>query len=81
MLRSHGDVIRSYCYWVTVNKMAKSASVHQAAYRERRATPGDNGEHRINTWVSAGASLALARLAARYCVTHCSRPDPLLRSV
>ncbi|WP_132922586.1 hypothetical protein [Sodalis ligni] len=45
--------------------MAKSASERQAAYRERRAKAGDNGERRINTWVSTGASLALSRLAAR----------------
>ena len=46
--------------------MAKTAAERQAAYRDRRATAGDNGERRINTWVSTGAALALDRLAQHH---------------
>ena len=46
--------------------MAKTAAQRQADYRGRRATAGDNGERRINTWVSTGAALALARLAQHH---------------
>lgn len=49
--------------------MAKTAAERQAAYRKGRAEAGENGERRINTWVSTGASLALSRLANRYGVT------------
>ncbi len=42
----------------------------QAAYRARRAQAGDNGERRINTWVTTGAALALGRLANHYAVTR-----------
>jgi hypothetical protein len=49
--------------------MATTAE-RQAAYRKRRATAGENGERRINTWVTTGAALALARLARRYAVTN-----------
>ena len=31
---------------------------------------GENGERRLNTWISTGAALALKRLAARYGVTQ-----------
>ncbi len=47
-----------------------SGAQRQAAYRARRAEAGDNGERRINTWVSTAAALALARLARRYAVTQ-----------
>lgn len=46
--------------------MAMTAAERQAAYRDRRATAGDNGERRINTWVSTGAALALDRLAQHH---------------
>lgn len=46
--------------------MAKTAAERQAAYRDRRATAGENGEKRINTWVDAGAALALDRLAQHH---------------
>lgn len=49
--------------------MTKTTRHRQADYRKRRPTAGDNGERRINTWVSTGAALALARLARRYGVT------------
>jgi len=50
--------------------MAKSAAERQAIYRKNRAYAGDNGERRINTWVTTGISLALGRLARRYGVTN-----------
>ncbi len=46
--------------------MAKTAAERQADYRDRRATAGDNGEKRINTWVDAGVALALDRLAQHH---------------
>jgi hypothetical protein len=42
----------------------------QRLYRANRPTAGENGERRINTFVSTGAKLALTRLAARYAVTE-----------
>ncbi len=42
----------------------------QHQYRATRPTAGDNGERRINAFVSTGAKLALTRLAARYAVTE-----------
>lgn len=50
--------------------MAKSGKERQAAYRKGRAYAGENGERRINTWVSTGAAYALKRLAKRYAVTQ-----------
>jgi hypothetical protein len=50
--------------------MAKSAAERQAIYRKNRAYAGDNGERRINTWVTTGTYLALGRLAGRYGVTN-----------
>ena len=47
-----------------------TAAERQAAYRRRRPTAGENGERRINTWVTTGTSLALARLAQHYGVTQ-----------
>lgn len=46
--------------------MAKTAAERQAAYRSRRATAGENGDKRINTWVDAGVALALDRLAEHH---------------
>lgn len=42
----------------------------QAAYRKRRAEAGENGERRLNTWVTTGASLALARLARHHGISQ-----------
>ncbi|HEX7893879.1 MAG TPA: hypothetical protein VF447_06790 [Terriglobales bacterium] len=50
--------------------MATSSAQRQAKYRQSRAYAGDNGERRINTWVSSGTVLALGRLAKRYGVTQ-----------
>lgn len=49
--------------------MALTSAQRQKAYRDRRAFAGDNGERRINTWVSTSTALALQRLAASYGVT------------
>lgn len=59
--------------------MAKSASERQAEYRARRPTAGDNGERRLNLWISTGSALALDRLARRYCVTKQEMIEKLLR--
>ena len=50
--------------------MAKTVAERQAAYRSRRPVAGENGERRINAWVSTAAFLALGRLAQRYGVTQ-----------
>ena len=50
--------------------MAMTVAERQAAYRKTRPVAGDNGERRINTWVSTGAALALVRLARRDGVTQ-----------
>ena len=46
--------------------MAKTAAERQADYRARRATAGEHGESRVNTWVSVKAALALDRLAQHH---------------
>ena len=50
--------------------MAKTVAERQAAYRKGRSVAGENGERRINAWVSTAAFLALGRLAKRYGVTR-----------
>lgn len=50
--------------------MAKTVAQRQAAYRKSRPEAGENGERRINAWVSTAAFLALGRLARRYGVTQ-----------
>jgi len=50
--------------------MAKTVAERQAAYRKGRPVAGENGERRINAWVSTAAFLALGRLARRYGVTQ-----------
>jgi len=49
--------------------MAKTTAQRQAQYRARRPHAGDNGERRLNLWLSTKAALAIKRLARRYCVT------------
>jgi hypothetical protein len=58
--------------------MAKNVKERQAEYRARRASAGDNGERRLNLWVSTGSALALDRLARRYCVTKQAMLEKLL---
>jgi hypothetical protein len=49
--------------------MTKTIAERQAEYRKRRPTAGDNGERRINTWITTAAYLALRRLANRNNIT------------
>ena len=58
--------------------MARTAAERQAAYRKNRATAGDNGERRINVWVSTATALALQRLARRDAVTQRSVIEELV---
>ena len=60
--------------------MAKSTAERQAAYRQKRATAGENGDRRINTWATSGAVLALGRLSRRYGVTQREMLERLLMS-
>lgn len=50
--------------------MTKTAAQRQANYRKRRPEAGDNGERRINTWVTTATSLALKRMARHHHVTQ-----------
>ena len=50
----------------------------QKAYRERRSTAGENGERRLQTWVSTAADLALDRLARHHQVTRKEMLERLL---
>lgn len=61
--------------------MALTDAERQAAYRKRRPTAGDNGDRRLNTWLTTGASLALARLARRYGVTQRDMIEHLVLSM
>lgn len=58
--------------------MGKTNSERQAAYRARRAEAGDNGERRLNTWVSTAAALALQRLALHHGLTQRALLERLL---
>lgn len=49
--------------------MAMTNAERQARYRKNRQFAGENGERQLNTWLSTGAYLALARLAKHYGVT------------
>ena len=53
-----------------MTQRARTPAERQAAYRKNRPTAGENGERRINIWVTTAAALALVRLASRYGVTH-----------
>lgn len=59
--------------------MAKTAAQRQQAYRNNRPMAGDNGERRLNTWVSTAAALALTRLARRYGVTNRQMLERLIK--
>ena len=56
----------------------RTPAERQAAYRKARSTAGENGERRINTWVSTGATLALARLARHHGMTQREMLERLL---
>lgn len=49
--------------------MAKTAAERQKEYRDKRPFAGDNGDRRLNTWISSTAHFALERLAESYGVT------------
>ena len=50
--------------------MATTNAQRQQAYRAGRARAGDNGELRINTFVTTSAALGLKRLAKHHGVTQ-----------
>lgn len=52
-----------------MKKEVRTVAERQADYRKRRGESGENGERRLNLWVSTKVSLAIHRLALRYCVT------------
>jgi len=62
--------------------MAKTAAERQQEYRANRQFAGEdgNGERRLNTWISTGASLALDRLANRYGVTKREMIEKLIKA-
>jgi hypothetical protein len=43
--------------------MAQTTAERQARYRRRRPDAGDNGDRRLDLWITTGAALALGRLA------------------
>lgn len=59
--------------------MTKTLAERQAEYRKRRPTSGDNGERRINTWVTTHAYLALNRLATRNGITKRAMLENLIQ--
>lgn len=58
--------------------MTKTSAQRQAKYRAGRMVAGDNGERRINTWVTTRAALALARLANHNGITQRAILEQLL---
>ncbi len=50
--------------------MSKTTAERQAAYRAGRFMARENGEHRLNTWVSTETHFALRRLARHHGVTQ-----------
>lgn len=56
----------------------KTTAQRQADYRQRRPAAGDNGERRLNTWVSTAAALALKRLARRSGVSQRAMLEQLI---
>jgi len=50
--------------------MATTSAERQRAYRARRSCAGENGERRLQTWVSTAAALALRRLARHAGITR-----------
>lgn len=60
--------------------MSDTSAQRQAKYRANRQFAGDNGERRINTWVSTGAASALIRLAKHNGVTQRALLELLLKA-
>lgn len=50
--------------------MATTSAERQRAYRAKRPCAGENGERRLQVWVSTATALALARLARHVGVTR-----------
>ena len=50
--------------------MGKSNAERQRDYRAARSTAGENGDRRLQSWVTTGTDLALDRLAKRYSLTR-----------
>jgi len=55
-----------------------TAMERQRAYRARRSTAGDNGERRLQAWVTTKADLALDRLARHHGVTRRAMLEKLI---
>lgn len=49
---------------------AKTTAERQAAYRARQACGANDGQKRVNLWLSTGCALALVRLARRHGITQ-----------
>jgi hypothetical protein len=45
--------------------MVKTNAEIQRDYRNRRAMAGENGDRRLNIWITTGAAMALQRLAKK----------------
>ncbi len=60
--------------------MAMSTAERQAKYRAGRATAGQLGDKRLNTWVSADTSYALQRLAKHHGVSQREMLERLVRT-
>jgi hypothetical protein len=50
--------------------MTTTSAERQQAYRAKRPFAGDNGERRLQSWVSTATALALGRLARRASTTQ-----------
>lgn len=55
-----------------------SNAERQARYRAKRATASENGERRLNAWITTAAFQALARLAAHNKLTQREMLEQLL---
>ncbi|MEF8733235.1 MAG: hypothetical protein V5B40_15415 [Candidatus Accumulibacter meliphilus] len=58
--------------------MATTSAERQRAYRARRPCAGENGERRLQNWVSTAAALALGRLARHARITRRAFLEKLL---
>lgn len=58
--------------------MAKTTAERQKEYRKNRGVAGENGERRINMFVSTGAFLSLKRLATHNGLTQRAMLEKLI---
>lgn len=58
--------------------MAKTNAERQKEYRKNRGVAGENGERRINMFVSTGAFLSLKRLATHHGLTQRAMLEQLI---